>query len=110
MSLKIHFLHSHLEIFPDNLGDVKDEHCERSHHDISDIEIRCKGKPNDKMVDNGIAGTCREKATPYIDAKQEAKNIFKVYSCTLGYAIHWLFYNTLQRCKLTTCIGGMKVL
>jgi hypothetical protein len=28
MSLKIHFLHSHLDIFPDNLGAVSDEHGE----------------------------------------------------------------------------------
>ncbi|UYV73934.1 hypothetical protein LAZ67_11001501 [Cordylochernes scorpioides] len=26
MSLKIHFLHSHLDFFPDNLGAVSDEH------------------------------------------------------------------------------------
>ena len=53
MSLKIHFLHSHLDLFSDDLGDVNDdEHGERFHHDISDIEIRCEGKPNDRMMDN----------------------------------------------------------
>ncbi|UYV82677.1 hypothetical protein LAZ67_22000521 [Cordylochernes scorpioides] len=31
MSLKIHFLHSHLDFFPDNLGAVSDEHGERFH-------------------------------------------------------------------------------
>ncbi|UYV75034.1 hypothetical protein LAZ67_12002195 [Cordylochernes scorpioides] len=31
MSLKIHFLHSHLDFFPDNLGAVIDEHGERFH-------------------------------------------------------------------------------
>ena len=29
MSLKVHFLHSHLDFFPPNLGDVSDEHGER---------------------------------------------------------------------------------
>jgi hypothetical protein len=29
MSLKIHFLHSHLHFFPPNLGSVSDEHGER---------------------------------------------------------------------------------
>ncbi|GBP90238.1 hypothetical protein EVAR_100685_1 [Eumeta japonica] len=29
MSLKIHFLHSHLDFFPQNLGAVSDEHGER---------------------------------------------------------------------------------
>ena len=31
MSLKIHFLHSHLNFFPPNLGAVSDEHGERFH-------------------------------------------------------------------------------
>ena len=44
MSLKIHFLHSHLDFFPDNLGDVSDEQGERFHQDISVIEIRYQGK------------------------------------------------------------------
>ena len=35
MSLKIHFLHSHLDFFPSNCGDVNDEHGERFHQDVS---------------------------------------------------------------------------
>ncbi|UYV82854.1 hypothetical protein LAZ67_22001095 [Cordylochernes scorpioides] len=34
MSLKIQFLHSHLDFFPDNLGAVSDEHGERFHQDM----------------------------------------------------------------------------
>jgi hypothetical protein len=34
MSLKIHFLESHLDFFSENLGEVSDEHCERFHQDI----------------------------------------------------------------------------
>ncbi|UYV79127.1 hypothetical protein LAZ67_17001185 [Cordylochernes scorpioides] len=47
MSLKIHFLHSHLDFFPDNLGAVSDEHGERFHQDISSMEKRyqCKWSP-----------------------------------------------------------------
>ncbi|UYV63997.1 hypothetical protein LAZ67_2006283 [Cordylochernes scorpioides] len=40
MSLKIYFLHSHLDFFPDNLGAVSDEHGERFHQDISSMEKR----------------------------------------------------------------------
>ncbi|UYV73514.1 hypothetical protein LAZ67_10003899 [Cordylochernes scorpioides] len=40
MSLKIHFLHSHLDFFPDNLGAVSDEHGERFNQDISSMEKR----------------------------------------------------------------------
>jgi hypothetical protein len=34
MSLKIHFLESHLDFFPENIGRVGDEHGERFHQDI----------------------------------------------------------------------------
>ncbi|UYV78509.1 hypothetical protein LAZ67_16001816 [Cordylochernes scorpioides] len=44
MSLKIHFLHSHLDFFPENLGAVSDEHGERFHQDISSIKKRYQGK------------------------------------------------------------------
>ncbi|UYV62399.1 hypothetical protein LAZ67_2000421 [Cordylochernes scorpioides] len=44
MSLKIHFLHSHLDFFPDNLGAVSDEHGERFHQDISSMEKRYQGE------------------------------------------------------------------
>ena len=43
MSLKIHFLHSHLEFFSENLGSVSDEQGERFHQDISLMEKRYKG-------------------------------------------------------------------
>ncbi|UYV61607.1 hypothetical protein LAZ67_1005527 [Cordylochernes scorpioides] len=43
MSLKIHFLHSHLDFFPDNLGAVSDEHGERFHQAISSMEKRYQG-------------------------------------------------------------------
>lgn len=44
MSLKIHFLDSHLDFFPENLGAVSDEHGERFHQDISAMENRYQGK------------------------------------------------------------------
>ncbi|UYV83539.1 hypothetical protein LAZ67_23001414 [Cordylochernes scorpioides] len=50
MSLKIHFLHSHLDFLPDNLGAVSDEHCERFHQDISSMEKRYQGKWSPGML------------------------------------------------------------
>jgi hypothetical protein len=50
MSLKIHFLHSHLDFFPTNLGDVSDEHGERFHQDISTLETRYQGHCNPNMM------------------------------------------------------------
>ncbi|GBN30537.1 hypothetical protein AVEN_174502-1 [Araneus ventricosus] len=48
--LKIHFLHSYLEFFPENLGSVSDEHGERFHQDISNMGARYQGKWNPKML------------------------------------------------------------
>ncbi|UYV83278.1 hypothetical protein LAZ67_23000391 [Cordylochernes scorpioides] len=50
MSLKIHFLHSHLDFFPDNHGSVNDEHGERFHQDISSMEKRYQGKWSPVML------------------------------------------------------------
>lgn len=44
MSLKIHFLQSHLDFFPQNMGAVSDEHGERFHQDIASFEKRYQGK------------------------------------------------------------------
>jgi hypothetical protein len=38
MSVKLHYLHSHLQLFRPNLGDVSEEHGERFHQDIEAIE------------------------------------------------------------------------
>ena len=43
MNIKLHFLHSHLACFPENLGDVSDQQGERFHQDISDMEVRYQG-------------------------------------------------------------------
>ncbi|UYV79148.1 hypothetical protein LAZ67_17001251 [Cordylochernes scorpioides] len=50
MSLKFHFLHSHLYFFPDNLGAVSDEHGERFHQAISSMEKRYQGKWSPAML------------------------------------------------------------
>ena len=46
MSLKIHFLHSHHNFFPPNLGAVSDKHGERFHQDITKMENNYQGKCN----------------------------------------------------------------
>ena len=50
MSLKLHFLHSHLKFFSDNLGAASDEHSERFHQDIAVVETHYKGKSNANMM------------------------------------------------------------
>lgn len=50
MSLKIHFLHSHLDFFPPNLGDVSDEHGERFHQEMMVMESRYQGRFDPRMM------------------------------------------------------------
>jgi hypothetical protein len=50
MSMKIHFLSSHLDFFPENCGSVCDEHGERFHQDIAAMEGRYKGQWSASML------------------------------------------------------------
>ena len=44
MSIKVHYLHSHLDHFSKNLGDLSEEHGERFHQDIRVMEERYQGR------------------------------------------------------------------
>jgi hypothetical protein len=50
MSLKIHFLNSHLDLFPENLGAVNEEQGARFHQGIKEIERRYQGRWNVNMM------------------------------------------------------------
>ena len=50
ISIKVHFLHSHLGRFPENLGDVCDEQDERFHQDIKVMKERYQGPWDKKMI------------------------------------------------------------
>lgn len=50
LSLKVQFLHNHLDFFPENLGDVSEEQGERFHQDIKEMEKRYQGRWNIKMM------------------------------------------------------------
>ena len=52
MSIKAHFLNSHLDKFPANLGDVSDEYGERLYQDIKAMEKRYQDRcDTHKMAD-----------------------------------------------------------
>ena len=44
MSIKVHFLHSHLDRFPENLGALSDEQGEKFHQDVKEMEERYQGR------------------------------------------------------------------
>lgn len=50
MNLKLHFLDSHIDHFPENLGDYSEEQGERFHQDISEMETRYQGNWNINMM------------------------------------------------------------
>lgn len=50
MSIKVHYLYSHLDRFPDNLGDFSDEQGERFHQDIKVMEERYQGRWDEHMM------------------------------------------------------------
>lgn len=50
MSIKVHYLHSHLDRFPENLGDCSEEQGERFHQDIQTMEDRYQGRWDSHMM------------------------------------------------------------
>uniref|UniRef100_UPI00358FD4EB uncharacterized protein n=1 Tax=Myxine glutinosa TaxID=7769 RepID=UPI00358FD4EB len=50
MSIKMHFLSSHLDYFPENCGDVSEEQGERFHQDIRVMEERYQGRWDVNML------------------------------------------------------------
>ncbi len=60
MSLKVRFLHSHLSFFPENCGAVSDEHGERFHQQIAQMEKRYAGKWNPSMLADYCSTLIRE--------------------------------------------------
>ena len=50
MNIKVHFLKSHLNEFPANLGDVSDEHGVRFHQDMKVMGVCYQSKWNTHMT------------------------------------------------------------
>lgn len=64
MSLKIHFLFSHLDYFPENLGAFSDEQGERFHQDLKYMEKRYQGRWDPAMMADYVWMLKREDKTP----------------------------------------------
>ena len=50
MNVKLHFLDSHLDYFPENLGDYSEEQGERFHQDLKEMERRYQGRWDVNMM------------------------------------------------------------
>ena len=64
-SLKLHFLHCHLDFFRDNLRNVSEEHGERFHQDIQEMEKRYQGRWNETMMGDYVWNLMRKCNTTY---------------------------------------------
>ena len=71
MSLKIHFLHSHLDFFPESSGAVSDEYGERFDQHISSMEKRYQGIWNCAMLADYCWTLARD--APTMECKRQAK-------------------------------------
>ncbi|GBO08033.1 hypothetical protein AVEN_43023-1 [Araneus ventricosus] len=71
MSLKIHFLDSLLNFFPDNCGKVSDEHGERFHQGIANMEKWYQGTWSTAMLADYCWKLIRN--APHVNYKQQAE-------------------------------------
>jgi hypothetical protein len=76
MSLKIHFLHSHLDYFPENLGSVSEEQGERFHQDIKEMEKRYQGYWNVSMMADYCWSLKRETSAEAHAVRKSRKRAF----------------------------------
>ena len=60
MSVKLHFLWSHLEFFQENLGDFSEEHGERFYKNIEPMKRRYKGRWDSEMMGDYIWSLIRQ--------------------------------------------------
>ena len=73
ISLKIHFLYSHLDLFPSSCGDVRVKHGERFHQDIAIMEKRCQGRWSPSMLADYCWTLGRDQ--PHLSYSRKAKKM-----------------------------------
>ena len=73
MSIKLHFLHCHLDFFQENLGDFSEEHGERFQQDIQPMERRYQGRWDSAMMGDYICFLIREDTSGH---KRKARSTF----------------------------------
>ena len=87
MSLKIYFLHSHLDFFSDNLGDTSDEQGERLHQDLQKIERNYQGFWDESMLSDYCWSLIRETDLNNYKRRSSTAHHFNFY---VYFEIKWL--------------------
>ena len=91
MSLKIHFLESYLNFFPEKLSKVSDEHSERFHQDIMTMEKRYQDKWTSSMLADYYRKLMRDVPDAQIPAKVIRLYILEECFCLFHEHIKYYF-------------------
>ena len=92
MSLKMHFLHYHLDFFSPNMGDVSKEHGERFHQDISDMERRYQGQWNCNMMGDYLWSIIREVFSIHRRKSRKHNHFRALLECLHRCIMHFVGY------------------
>ena len=76
MSIKVHFLFSYLDKFPDNLGAVSDEQGERFYQDLMAVEERYQGRWDRHMLADYSWSIKRDCSAMVCKRKSYKRNFF----------------------------------
>ena len=86
MSVKMHYLFSHMDRFPENLGSMRDEQGERFHQNLKEMEIRYQGRWDAVMMADYCCNLNRNlPAAEY--SRSTKKRKFRPWSFNNGEAI-----------------------
>lgn len=77
MSLKLHFLFSHLDYFPENVGAFSEEMGERFHQDFKQAERHYQGRWDERMMAD-YCWRLKRNANPSIHKRKSLKRSFEV--------------------------------
>lgn len=76
MSLKMHYLFSHLDYFPQNLGDFSEEQGERFHQDIKNKEKHYQGRWDVHMMADYCWSLKRSDSVLYSNKRKPLRRLF----------------------------------
>ena len=110
MSIKMHYLFSHMDQFPENLGSMSDEQGKRFHQDLKEMETKYQGCWDTVMMADYCWNLKRD-----LPATEHSRNLKKPWSLNNGeatgnlreltfiYAHHsvysnWCFYQVINIC------------
>ena len=82
MSVKMHYLFSHMDRFPENMGSMSDEQGKRFYQDLKEMETRCQGRCDAVMM----ADYCWNLKRDLPAAEHSKQRNFKPWSLNNGEA------------------------